>query len=504
MIRTNRVFLALAASLVLGACTNGESGVAGLTAESQSESLGPMRDGSQPITNAAEYLAELDVKWRGVTGIEDPEDAVVGDGAQCYYILDKVTEVFNRQAACGPVRRAGTDDGSVWDIYSVKLGSDGPTLDAPASDEAPGGNTKPRGPSIVSADKVAGSATRPAGKLYRPDGAVPEAGADAIPAPAHPRADSALLGSFNLSGKKLSKSVTIDPNTSVLITPSGTVSLTQVSEVASVDAVKPIDVSSAAIDRPTDPAPGHRFVVFTLKLKSGWPSPDQPVIDTYGYSPPDLPKATYTFIDDGLRTDITDELKAGDTGNTFVASVKDGAPAQIGVSIAGLEQTLTVDTATRDDNPQAQTFYLAKRSQAVGASQPTFVQSLPKEYGSTANLRYEAQVKTVTFSAYDPNQGWAPPGQRWVQVIVKQDFAEVDNYSTDNWVITADEKKYTPAHKSKNMDALVASYLVPDTTKAITGSFATVLNYMSWNADLKANVAGSVSAPAIEFTATAG
>ena len=421
------------------------------------------------IGDASNYLSQTEQKWReSVAGLSTDEAAVASD-ARCYFVVDS-SRIFTSAIACGPIRRADGSDRHVWDLYATEVQGSS-TTDSFAS-------TPDSGPSLAEATPGATGSERPAGELYHPDGQQPTADADALAAPVKPAADAGLLGTLDLSGLPTTAAVAVDPAKNSLISPAGTIQVTQVAQLSMVsgnvvDIItgKPMDSSKSYV-----PSAGRHFAVFTIATTPGWPKPDTAVLEL-GAKPPD---GSVTFVDGQTKTDISD--KVGLTGISssrtvsFVASVADGSSPTISLGVAGHTQQLSLGSATRVPDPLAAAYYRLNRQSAVNASSPTFT----KKYGTYgAQFSYSATVSTVTFTPYDQGKGWAQAGNVWIELAVKDSATSTfgDRVTTDysKWILTADGKNYRSVANSLdggNTSGAV-TFAVPAATKTVTGSLVT-------------------------------
>lgn len=430
-----------------------------------------LKTGLGNVAGAAAYLAETEQGWRGtIAGLSSDAAAVAAD-ARCYFVLDP-SQTFTSAIACGPIRRTESADGHVWDLYNAQV-------QASMMDNGLQGTAESMvaTPALASASAGDTGSARPPGTLYRPDGQEAAAAADALAAPAKPQADPALLATLDLSGLQTTNPVSVDPAENTLISPAGTVQVTQAAQLATVSGSSGqlSVITGTGLDNAKTyaPATGHHFEVFTVTAVPGWPKADTAVA---GNTAP--PAGTVTFVDGATRTDITD--KTGLTGFTnstttsFVASVADGSKPQLSVGVAGHQQTLSIQTAIRDPDQLTDAYYKANRQSAVNASSPTYTQ----KFGAySATYSYALTVSTVTFSPYDPVKGWATAGHMWVEVSAKDDASlpGVDltpDYS--RWTLTADKKAFKPvANSLDGQSSGTATFLVPNTVASVSGSMVT-------------------------------
>lgn len=118
------------------------------------------------------------------------------------------------------------------------------------------------------------------------------------------------------------------------------------------------------------------------------------------------------------------------------------------MSVGGHEQSIDLNTATRAPDAQSAPFYLQKPAVAVSATLPHFSDT----YTDGTDITYDLAVDTVTFTPYDPTNGWAPTGQMWAETTVKHDWTAggTTTIDTSGWGLTADSK---PAKAVNTSDA---------------------------------------------------
>ena len=430
-----------------------------------------------PATNADTWLTSADTGWRATVGQLTSDRAKVGDGARCYYILDSSTHQFTSTVACGPIRRLGSADKHVWDLESVQILTPGQmaTTDNPATSNSTAlqlylGDPGPQG------------APRPTGTFYRPDGTQPAADADNLAAPPMPTADTNLLTSFDVSGQPTTNATTVDPTKATIITPAGVLTLSAVAQVATyAPTADSTDTTTSSTATPSvfTPAAGHHFEVFTGQFTPGWPSEDGNTI-VGGVA---APTATFTFISGTTRTDITKTIAPpvgqydtpAPTSFSMIASVANSTPAKIDVGVGGHDQTITVDTATRDPDPLAAAYYDPARSTSVNSSAPVMTKNYASQYDQNVTVTYALNVDQATFSPYNPTKGWADTGKVWLNVSATDKVSEnsynTDTINRDGWTVSIGKTKYTAVTVAATDNGAIASFEVPSTPNTVTGSF---------------------------------
>lgn len=458
------------------------------------------------IQNADTFLAALDQQWKQTVADLGSDAANIPAAGKCFYVLDPASRQFTGTAMCGPIRRADSADGHVWDTLQIlKLRTN-----------ATGANVPSPGKSLWQLDQSQPgltATTRPSGTPYRPDGFTPPADADKLALPPQPVAATDLLATFDLSGQATTNTVPVDATKNTVVTPAGAFALTQVAQVATVPAgIQPIlgaSTSTGTQGRPAGAAPGHHLEVFSVQVKPGWPAQDQVFSDNALVSP-STPAVTVTFVNGATRTDITSQVGPTSTYSsapstvTFVASVADGVPIKLAFATSGHEQMMTIDTATRDADPLSAVYYKANRSVAVNATMPAFTETLPADADSSDTpVTYSATVSNVVFTPYDTAKGWAPAGQIWVEVVASDSSqGNINKVDYSKWALTAEGKSY--ANVAENLAGQskgVFTFQVPATTTSVSGSFASTLTTSYTKKDYS-SAAETVATKPLTFTAT--
>lgn len=469
------------------------------------------------ISNADSFVSDIESRWR--SGIVDltKDDATIGAGAGCYYVVDATTQQFLQQAVCGPIRRLGSAPDHVWDLFRVSgyparyLASTATTGSPTADSEifGNGDNTTSAGPAESVApsgpaelvlvaeglESVGTGVVLPSGNLYRPDGRQPAADAGELAEPAMPTAKPDLFTEVSLDGLSTSAAVTIDPAKNTVVTPGGTLS---------IDAVATVDALSATGDQATTttagggygtstaqptagrqlaPAKGYSFRVVTVSFTKGWPKGDEAFAPgENSYDPPlSAPDVKVTLINGGTRTDVTNAIVGQDpSSKTFAISIKDGTDPQFAVSAAGREQAISMVKATRLVDPESAVYYRANRQVAVNNGIPAMTKA--KEYDGgfgpeTATVTYNLSVGDVRLTAYNAVVGWAPKGQVWVQVKTadKADLNRLDaKIDRSKWVVAVSGKNYRMQDGGGGPG--ISIFSIPANTSKVDGDFATVVS----------------------------
>lgn len=314
--RTTRAAIAAAAILfTVAACTSDPaqpvsppvgagSATGGSVAPVQSGTAPFVLEGEAgPVPNATEFLTATESVWReGLTH----DDVAVSEEARCYYA---VTDAGSANAlVCGPVRRAGSDATSVWDVLGVAIDTDT--------------NKAKR-----DTDEDRKSQPLPTfGDLMRPDGQTPPAPSE-LAEPDAPAAPTDLFAQVDPAAGKPVDPVTVDPSTATLLTPYGSVAVIASAKLDQVSGITKLMAGDLPdLSKTYGHADGHHLITFTVETTPDVPAAFKALDEVDGQTGNEKPVPAKVTFDGGAKVDLTQELNLTDTtyrggAITFVASV---------------------------------------------------------------------------------------------------------------------------------------------------------------------------------------
>ncbi|WP_353649714.1 hypothetical protein ABLG96_01775 [Nakamurella sp. A5-74] len=469
--RTNRAVIAAAITLfAVAACTSDPAqpvpppGGTEATVASVSSNPAPSSDalkvGAGSVTGAGAYMADTDQQWRSSIAQLTKTDANVADTARCYFVTDQAGS-FMELIACGPIRRADTAEGAVWDMFTARV------------DNATTGLTE--------ASPAKEGATRPEGTLYRPDGATPAADADQLPEPPKPEAPAGTVAVVDASAVKPVDPVTVDMSKNTIITPTRTFTVTAAGNLDQLTGVTTALSGDVTEGKTYVPAAGQQLMFVTLGSD---PQPSTAITalgDLAGDGEPGAVTVTLQVGD--TKTDLTGKLIPENSGEaaastTLAFSVPTGAKPTLTVDQDGHPQMLDLTAASR--TTELPGLYLQNPVIAVNESAPKFTATYKSE-SAPNTIGYTLTVKSVAFTPYDPTAGWAPDGQMWAEMVVNHEFEHGGEITLDTtgWKVTANGKPVTAVNAdAANTDRDVAlTYPVPADTTTIDGTLTTKFTY---------------------------
>jgi hypothetical protein len=333
---------------------------------------GDVKYAGQEISSDVSFLGQIEQQFRDDTGHGSVK---VGHGSHCWLLRDKDSGEIDPVAACGPVRHLGAADTGVWDLYRFKGTVSGKTLTV----------------ADVAVDK-AGAALPADREPYRGDDATVPADADALSPPEAPPARPGMA--------KVIPDVKVDnvakPQKGKLIIPGGTVEATEVGEVRTI----PGDEQSP-VYRPAD---GEEFRAVSVTI-----TPDENAgAGSVDVTPAYSVKAGSQRIAADLGRDSSGQPVSG--AQVLVVSVPKGQDAELVVSVAGVDQALSVRTGDRTSTTAA-AYYRENSKIAVG-------QRYPSQHVTVGQFQLGHQVTftEATVTPFDPDKGWAPAGKAWLEL----------------------------------------------------------------------------------------
>lgn len=210
--------------------------------------------------------------------------------------------------------------------------------------------------------------------------------------------------------KDVTATETIRPENAEIITPSGTLTINSVQEVA---AVAPTEIGLDAVDgddgEPRDygAAEGEslRIVDVSYMPDEEFPADDAPT--------------TELSIEVGGAQEHLSTLDDQQDHRILVSAAQDGS-AQLIVSSEGHDQAVDVLTGERADDEVAAAYYLPTTRQEPHHTFPIDDGALPTKSGTTpeedVTTTYSFQIDAATLTAWTASDGWADPGQAWLVV----------------------------------------------------------------------------------------
>lgn len=376
---------------------------------------------------ASAFLSIADTDWRndieaaaGAGGVSRQVQNLPPD-ARCYFVTADSTSGGKQSLhlmACGPVRRLGVAEGAVWDIARIEGTSNGNQT----------GETGQTGLRIVDSDPWQRSVRRPAdGDLFRPDDKECPDGADQLAAPPAPAASPRLVqvhaqpephGQVGGVGAQLGK-VKLAEHNEPLIAPDVTVTLTGLGTADTIGVGAHTRV----------PAAGERFVVArftTAKTSDPVAGPvSEPARDSIsGQIGRSDVETSFGVAADGQSHPI-DLVTTNNTGTPgsmdwrglpgggyLVASVPtDAKDVSLTATTQGVTQSLSLLTSERTSTNVAAAYYRPTRSVTLNQRLPVKTVKIGRDFDTT----YTIAITKVGLTAWDPEKGWAPPGQAWLR-----------------------------------------------------------------------------------------
>jgi hypothetical protein len=400
------------------------------------------------VLNGTDFLVAAEAQWRQTLVQTAGNQVNVPKEARCYYIQDPASKLLAGGVACGPVRRASSQAGHVWDVASF--------------DATPSGAGN--GSILTSLNEFGTADQRPIGNFVRPDDRKPAKNADELALPPLPAADISLSQAYELGSTPLLGQRSLDG--SHIVTPSGTLSLTATGTVSTAEISD--GNGKTIVDRSPD---GYDLRVFSYSFD---PTDPDKTSEDGTYCDPCASTATaLTLLNGSTRTNVATLNGASNAffastpqAGTWIVALKTGADAELGISVGSKELTLSVVSGkVRSDD--SQTIYgLQSRSVAVNRTSSPWSTSYSTAYLDTT-VNYQATVKTAYLTPFDPVKVWGNGGYAWLEVQVSQ---ASDPYnakpSNSRWVAVVDGKSYPLVPDAGNHG--IYGFQVPATSRAAT------------------------------------
>jgi hypothetical protein len=431
--------------------------IAGFSLSHGGESAAPVV-ASGKVSNLKPFLDAANTQWRHDTSTLPANQVSIGKSAGCYYVEGAGTNVLDGAVACGPIRRASSSDGSVWDTYSYTSAQAYGTSNQVLSNLTP----------------VSQGVPSPVGVLVAANGAVhPTSSDSALAAPPLPSADPDLFQTWAQQGATTTNAVSLNPSESTLITPAGTLTISAIAQVATAPA------NDGTVDQPTK---GYHLWTFSAQWDPTLNKADSDTQTTANTAP----AATLTYVNGTTRTDTgmipadSAANSGGSDNQTFLASVKNGSDAYLDVAVAGQDQQISVTTGKRVDNPVAAGYYVQNREYAAAAS------SAPTEFDNAStctgdcpdyDVKFNQSVSNVAVSAYDyATAKWAPPGQEFLEMqFTQSDNNAFGGYGTYKYLVDESGWTATVAGKAYPQILVATSQLGGSSNITLKGANGTFL-----------------------------
>ncbi len=294
--------------------------------------------------------------------------ANLAPGAHCWALREPKTGEIDSLAACGPVRHLGATEDGVWDLYRFKAVVNGHDVSVDELSVQTSGTTLPSGR-----------------EPFRGDGAKVPADADALAAPEPPPAKAGTVG---LAPRAVLENVA-KPERNVVVIPGGKVEVIEVGEVQTL----PGDERSP-LYRPAD---GEEFRAIGFRVST----------DLGFKSAVDISPA-FAIAIGGRKSPL--QLPEGDEPRQVVVSVPKESDASLLVTVAGVDQAISVRSGERTST-NAAAYYRASSKVAVNKQFPN--RSFKR---GDFEIQHQMTFTEAELTPFDPRQGWAPAGRSWLKL----------------------------------------------------------------------------------------
>lgn len=262
---------------------------------------------------------------------------------------------------------------------------------------------------------LAGCATGDDTAEFAGGGQTGAAGGETAASPS-PEATPELRTDPGFTYDDISKDVTVTdttrPEQSAVVTPSGTLTINEVQEVATVDP-DAIGLGAGAGDETSDEpteysaARGESFRIVDVSY-----TPDEDL------SGDDVPTSDLSLVAGGSQSHLA-ALEDEQEFRMLISAADDGS-TQLVVSSEGHDQFVDVLTGERVDDDVAAAYYLPTTRQEPHHTFPIDEASLPIKSHSSAEedlvVDYAFQVASASLVAWTADGGWAQSGEAWLVV----------------------------------------------------------------------------------------
>ncbi|MFC0627627.1 hypothetical protein [Kribbella deserti] len=403
------------------------------------------------VDEKAPFLQQLEGDWRNAVG---KQEVSLGDGSHCWLARAKESKEFDRQAFCGPIRHLGAKDDGVFDVWSfeAQVGEDGKLTMTNAE------------PKSVGADFPDDR------EAWRPDGAQIPENPEALDPPQAPPVEKGFLELVD--GLQLTEPKKPDPKVGHIVTPSVDLKVHEVAELPTLPGTGGVELRG--------PAEGEELRAITFTISAGPEGTDDPKT-----------KTTYAVKVGTTRKplELSGEDEPQPKQQTLVAGIPQGQDAQLVVTSAGLEQTLSLTTGERTSK-NVPAYYRSASEVRLDKTYP-----LTKVVNGLFGLEHTVRFTTVQLKPYLGNGGWAKPGTVWL----KFDFddgslrrtAPINYYQTATYdsakslTLTDDRgRKYPlagalPTLREGGANKSWFAVGVADDVKSLTMTYAPVANFVA-------------------------
>jgi hypothetical protein len=395
------------------------------------------------VADDVPFLQQVEENWRNAIG---DDEVSVADGSHCWLARSNESKEIGRQAFCGPIRHLAAKDDGVWDVWS---------FDATVAED---GTVTIKDPEAKStgADFPTGS------EPYRPDDAeFPQnAGSLAAPkAPPVPKGFAQRVDDVQIAAPKKPAA-----ESARIVTPEVVLTVAEVGQVETV----PGDHESAV----RGPADGEELRALRFELAEEEESRTSDAKVAYAVQVGDVRKPV----------DLFEDYDGGDLSGSIVVGVPQGEDAQLIVTFAGVDQTVSLTSGERTSKTAA-AYYRSKTTA-----------ELAKTYGphrvakGDFGFEHQTQFTGVKLLPYVDGLGWAKQGTMWVSVGAQGASSSTnipgakDYYYNDPvfsapssaQLVDAQGKTYPLAGELETVKSSEGElvFQVPETTTAVTLKYA--------------------------------
>lgn len=211
--------------------------------------------------------------------------------------------------------------------------------------------------------------------------------------------------------KDVTVTATMQPTNSTVVTPTGTLTIAGLQEIATVpaDALE-LDAERGADGEELDYAAAEGEVLRALDLsftpfgEDSWSSDD------------DLPLTDLSLSATGTQTHLAEITRSYE--ERFLLSVPEDGSGRLIVSSEGHDQVVDLFTGEREEDEVAAAYYRGDRVQEPHHTFPVPVDPYPVLYDGKEDSEIVPEVSfqatTLTLTAWTKEKGWAEPGRAWL------------------------------------------------------------------------------------------